>query len=118
MTATLLAMLIAGQQALTDWVEGHWHDPVVHRCGEVWLRITVKDGRYTLWQMTYGRQVRASGGEILTEGRAGLIVRNEGVGQTQRIRYVSRNAHVVERPDGSGGITYVRCPEGSIPPTS
>lgn len=109
--AILSAAPVAAQEILA-WIEGDWHDPRMHRCGQVWIRIAVEDGGagYAVYQRTYGREVRAAGGPIRDVDPGGLTVLNEAIGRVQRMRYVSPDAHVLERPNGSGGVTFVRCP--------
>jgi hypothetical protein len=92
-----------------DWISGDWADPRLHRCGTVWIRIEVEGDSYTIYQMTFGNRVRGSGGDIveITDGVA--LITSDYRNPSRQIRYVTRDAHVLESRDGTGGVTYVRC---------
>ncbi|WP_285673035.1 hypothetical protein [Paralimibaculum aggregatum] len=103
--------------AFAAWIAGDWADPRLHRCGVVWVRIRVEGGRVEHLTVTYGNAVPGASGRILAyEGDGSVRIFNERLGRDQRLRYVTRDAHVLERVDGAGGVTFVRCPEaGDVP---
>ncbi|MEM1346328.1 MAG: hypothetical protein AAGI34_17330 [Pseudomonadota bacterium] len=111
----LSAPALATAEPLRSWIEGHWADPRVHRCGEIHIRIEIDEARYRVFQETYGRSVQASGGPVLGVGEGLIRVYNEGMSREQQIRYVAPYAHVLERADGFGGVTFVRCPDPAVP---
>ena len=102
----------AAPRNFQDWITGDWIDPRVHRCDTVWVRIEAGEGRIAVYTVTFGNPVLA------TEGR--LVGLGDGDGRArfwsplkereQQIRYVTGDVDVLERRDGVGGVTFVRCP--------
>lgn len=117
---TLWLVAVAGPPALADavgverfsaWLNGDWVDPRVHRCDQVWVRIAVEEGAVRHYTVTYGQAVPGMRGEILEIGEDGITrIYNAVLGAEQRVRFVTEDAHVLERADGAGGVTFVRCP--------
>ncbi len=96
--------------AFKGWIEGDWIDPRVHRCGIVHVRIRIDDHVLRHTTITYGKASPGMFAEIVAlepDGSARLF--NPTLGRNQRVRYVTRNAHVLEGLDGAGGVTFVRC---------
>ncbi len=99
--------------AFEAWIEGDWMDPRVHRCGRVHVRIRVDGALLQFDTVTFGNAVPGAVAEILEiEADGSAILYNALIGREQRVRYVTADAHVLERPDGSGGVTFVRCETG------
>jgi hypothetical protein len=94
---------------LGAWAAGDWADPRVHRCGQVWVRIRIEEGRLVHYTVTFGNAVRGLSSEILAAEDGVARLWNERLGFEQRLRFVTRDAHVLERADGTGGVTFVRC---------
>lgn len=118
--SALLGPAAAAEQAaprtFADWLTGAWIDPKVHSCDSVWIRIEAEADRMEVFTMTFENPVRASTNRILSVTPDGVArVWNEALGREQQIRYVGPNAHVLEKPNRAGGVTFVRCPEGPPP---
>ncbi|MEM9145245.1 MAG: hypothetical protein AAGC57_03540 [Pseudomonadota bacterium] len=124
----LLSGLMAAQPAsaqpadiagFSAQLAGDWVDPRVHRCGIVWVRIAVQAGAIQHFTVTYGNAVPGMTGEILEIGEDGAArIYNPTLGFEQRVRFVTPDAHVLERADGVGGVTFVRCPGNDHAPGS
>ena len=96
--------------AFSDWLAGDWADPRVHRCGEIFVRIRVEEGQVRHFTVTYGNAVPGMRAEIVEmEGDRAVILENPVLPFHQRLRYVTRNAHVLEKANGAAGVTFVRC---------
>ncbi|MGF1503468.1 MAG: hypothetical protein ACFBSD_16825 [Paracoccaceae bacterium] len=112
-----LAAPVRAETALTHWVEGEWIDPLVHRCGWVSIGIRIERGQLLTEQLTLGASVPGSAGAILDISETGeerfILFENDAAGRAQRIRYVAPDAHVRESPNGTGGSTFVRCPDAA-----
>ena len=115
--ALLLALALATPAAgapedFAAWITGEWIDPRVHRCDTVRVRIEAGDARIRVWTVTFGNPVLATESRLIGlgdgDGRAQFW--NADFEREQQIRHVSRDAHVLESRDGSGGVTFVRCP--------
>lgn len=102
----------AAPRDFEDWISGDWIDPRVHRCDTVWVRIEAGKGRIRVYTVTFGNEVLATESALLGlgdgDGRARLWSPIKD--RAQQIRYVTPDAHVLERTDGVGGVTFVRCP--------
>ncbi len=123
--SVLIAFALAsgGAVAETDefagWIEGDWMDPRVHRCDQVWVRIRVEAGELRHFTVTFGNAVPGMAATILeTLPSGGARLRNDLLGFDQRVRYVTPDAHVLEKANGAGGVTFVRCPDGGHGPAS
>ncbi len=123
--ALLVALLLAAGGAgaepdrFSGWIEGDWIDPRVHRCDQVWVRIRVEEGQLRHFTVTFGNAVPGMAATILeTLPTGGARLRNDRLGFDQRVRYVTPNAHVLEKANGAGGVTFVRCPEAGRGPAS
>lgn len=119
MRGIALAALLAGTAAagpadFEDWITGDWIDPRVHRCDTVWVRIEAGEARIAVYTVTFGTPVLANESRMIglgdDDGRARFW--NPLIRAEQQIRYVTEDAHVLERRDGVGGVTFVRCPPG------
>lgn len=103
----------AAPDDFADWISGDWIDPRVHRCDTVWVRIEAGDARIAVYTVTFGNPVLANESRMIGaqdgDGRARFW--NPLIEAPQQIRYVTEDAHVLERSDGVGGVTFVRCPE-------
>lgn len=105
------------EDAFANWLEGDWADPRVHRCDQVWVRIEVEGQEVRHLTVTYGQVAPGMTSQVLSfEGGGSARLMNHVLGREQRIRYVSRDAHVLERADGVGGVTFVRCEDPSNAP--
>lgn len=102
----------APPQDFQRWISGDWIDPRVHRCDSVWVRIEAEAERIRVYTVTFGNPVLATESRLIGlgdgDGRARFW--NAEFRREQRIRHVTADAHVLESPDGSGGVTFVRCP--------
>ena len=113
-----LALILLGPAAgaapadFAEWVTGDWVDPRVHRCDTVWVRIEAGDRRIRVYTVTFGNEVLATESRLigLDDGDGRAQFWNAEFQREQQIRHVSENAHVLESRDGSGGVTFVRCP--------
>jgi hypothetical protein len=115
--AALLAAAPAAAAPPDDfaaWISGDWIDPRVHRCDTVWVRIAAEAARIRVWTVTFGTPVLATESRLIGlgdgDGRARFW--NADFAREQQIRHVTEDAHVLESRDGSGGVTFVRCPQG------
>lgn len=96
--------------AFGEWLSGDWEDPKVHVCGQVWVRIIAEGDRFEVYTVTYGNPFYASTGRVLSVGGDGTArVYNEALGREQQIRFVTQDAHVLEKPERAAGVTFVRC---------
>ncbi|MEL6219135.1 MAG: hypothetical protein AAFR79_11820 [Pseudomonadota bacterium] len=102
---------VPGLPSFSAQVTGDWVDPRVHRCGQVWVRIAVEGGSVQHYTVTYGNAVPGMTGKILEIGEDGdARIYNSTLAAEQRVRFVTPDAHVLERLNGAGGVTFVRCP--------
>jgi len=95
-----------------EWITGDWIDPRVHRCDTVFVRIEMAEGRIRVYTVTFGNPVLATESRVIGLGDGDGKARfwSTLTGREQQIRYVTPDAHVLEREDGVGGVTFVRCP--------
>lgn len=107
------------EDALAAWITGDWMDPRVHRCDQVWVRIRVEGEVLRHYTVTFGNAVPGMAGDILgVEPDGSALLYNPVLGFEQRVRFVTRDAHVLERGNGAGGVTFVRCPGSGNAPGS
>lgn len=116
LVGSLIAALAGGVSQADDgpaferWLTGDWMDPRVHRCDTVWVRIRIEAGRLQHYTVTFGNEVPGLSAEILAiENGPSALLYNETLGFEQRLRYVTRDAHVLEKANGAAGVTFVRC---------
>ena len=103
--------------AFGEWLSGDWGDPKIHNCDQVWVRIIAEGDRFEVYTVTYGNPYHASTGRVLSVGGDGTArVYNEALGREQQIRFVTQDAHVLEKPERAGGVTFVRCDLDQVAP--